>query len=261
MAHVTLISFAPVKGLGLSHPESVDLTECGVRADRRFFLTGEGGRLLNGKSAGQLVQVTAVGGADGATLELRFPDGSVVSGEVEPGELVHTDFYGQRVPGRVVAGPFGAALASFAGRTLRLVRAEGEVGGVDRGRRGSVSLVSTGSLGRLAEEGGVELVDSRRFRMLFMIEGVEAHEEDGWLGQEVAVGEALIRPNGLVGRCAVTTHDPDTGVPDLDTLRLLRAYRSSVPTDEPLPFGIWGEVLRPGRAAVGDEVSVAAARA
>jgi uncharacterized protein YcbX len=161
------------------------------------------------------------------------------------------------VPGRIVLGPWSEALSAFAGRQLRLVRVESEVGGVDRGVRASVSLVSASSLQRLAREAGVETVDARRFRMLFTIDGVEAHAEDAWVGRDVVVGDAIVRPNGLVGRCAVTTHDPDTGVPTLDTLHLLRGYRGEVPSDEPLPFGVFGEVVRPGRVAVGDAVALA----
>jgi uncharacterized protein YcbX len=146
----------------------------------------------------------------------------------------------------------GARALGAAGRGP-LVRVEGDTGGCDRGRRGSVSLVSIASLARLAEEAGVEAVDARRFRMLFTIDGVAAHEEDAWLGRELRIGGAVIRPNGLAGRCAVTTHDPETGVSTLDTLHLLRAYRSDVPTEEPLPFGVWGEVV-PRRVAVGDSV-------
>ena len=82
----------------------------------------------------------------------------------------------------------------------------------DRSRRGgTVSLVSRGSLERLREEAGAEApVDGRRFRMLFEIDGVGAHEEDDWLGREVRVGDAVLRLNGDVGRCVVTSHDPDT---------------------------------------------------
>ena len=127
--------------------------------------------------------------------------------------------------------------------------------GVDRGTSAGVSLQSVASLERLAAEAGVATVDPRRFRMLFTIDGVAAHEEDTWLGRDVRIGEAVVRPHGLVGRCAVTTHDPDTGVPSLDTLRLLRAYRGAVPTEEPLPFGVWGEVVEPGRVSVGASVA------
>ena len=59
---------------------------------------------------------------------------------------------------------------------------------------------------------------------------------------------------GNVGRCAVTTQNPDTGVPDLDTLRVLGEYRGDVETSEPLPMGVWGEILEPGRVRLGDPV-------
>ena len=63
-------------------------------------------------------------------------------------------------------------------------------------------------------------------------------------------------PHGNVGRCAVTTHDPDTGRRSLDTLQLLAETRGDVPTTEALPFGVWGTVLTPGRIRLGDEVTV-----
>jgi MOSC domain-containing protein len=62
-------------------------------------------------------------------------------------------------------------------------------------------------------------------------------------------------PRGNVGRCAVTTLDPDRGVRTLDTLGALAGYRGDVPTTEPLPFGIWCEVVQPGRVALGDAVA------
>ncbi len=54
----------------------------------------------------------------------------------------------------------------------------------------------------------------------------------------------------------MTTQDPDTGAVTLDTLRVLRDYRGDVETEEPLPFGVWGEVVTPGRVRVGDAVLV-----
>ena len=178
-----------------------------------------------------------------------------MAGEIGLREQVETMFYDHSVKGHLVDGPWSQALSDFAGASLRLIRTDEPGAGSDRGARGTVSLVSAASLERLAAEAGVDAVDGRRFRMLFTIDGVAAHEEDGWVGRDVAVGDAVLRPNGLVGRCAVTTHDPDTGVPTLDTLHVLRAYRGDVPTDEPLPFGVWGEVVRPGRVAVGDSVA------
>src|SRR5262249_7444072 len=92
--------------------------------------------------------------------------------------------------------------------------------------------------------------------MLIEIDGVIAHEEDGWIGETVRVGGATVRWLGNVGRCLTTSRDPDTGVVDLPTLDLLRNYRGQMKTTEPLPVGLYGEVLEPGEIRVGDAVSV-----
>jgi uncharacterized protein YcbX len=175
--------------------------------------------------------------------------------EIELGEALVTDFYGRPVAGRLVGGPFSAALSAFAGRPLRLVRVDEPGDGIDRGAGAGVSIVSRGALDLLAREAGVERVDGRRFRMLFEIDGVEAHEEDEWLGRRVAVGEAVVEVRGLVGRCAVTSQSPESGIRDLDTLRTIRRYRPEVEGEEPLPFGVWGAVAQPGRVRLGDRVS------
>jgi uncharacterized protein YcbX len=251
---VSSITFAPVKGLGLARVEEVELELTGVRDNRRFHLISDDGRLVNGKLEGTLVQVAATADQDGTTLVLRFPDGSAVEGAVVLGEPIETSFFGRPVAGRLVEGAFSEALSSFAGRPLELVRVNEPGAGSDRGIGASVSVVSSGTLDRLAREAGRESIDGRRFRMLFGIDGVQPHAEDGWVGHRVAFGDAVVRLQALVGRCAVTTHDPDTGVPDLDTLRILTGYRSHVESDEPLPIGVWGGVEQPGRVRVGDPV-------
>ena len=71
------------------------------------------------------------------------------------------------------------------------------------------------------------------------------------------IGEALVRLRGDVGRCAITTQNPDSGIPDLDTLRTLAGYRPRTQNEagkEHIPFGVYGEVVEPGRVAVGDPV-------
>ena len=251
---ISSIAYAPVKGLGLVHAEEVELELTGVRDNRRFHLITSEGRLVNGKVAGTLVQVAAGADQHGTTLSLSFPDGSVLEDTVALGEPVETNFWGRPVAGRLVEGAFSEALSSFAGRPLRLVRVNEPGAGSDRGIGASVSVVSSGTLDRLAREAGEATIDGRRFRMLFGLDGVEAHAEDSWVGRRVALGDAVVRLQGLVGRCAVTTHDPDTGVPDLDTLRILTGYRSDVESDEPLPIGVWGGVEQPGRVRVGDPV-------
>jgi uncharacterized protein YcbX len=257
-AGVAWISYAPVKGLALVQPQSVDLTERGVPGDRRFHVIDARGRLTNGKRLGVLQQVHPAWDEAASRLTLRFPHGAVVEGGVELGEANVTIFYGRPVQGHLVLGPFAEALSEHAGEPLRLVQPDKPGAGIDRGRGGAVSLLSRASLEPLRVAAGADApVDERRFRMLFGVDGVEAHAEDGWIGRDVRIGEAVIRPRGHVGRCLITSRDPETGRPDMDTLGALRRYRAGVEATEPLPFGVYGEVRVPGRVAVGDAVALA----
>ncbi|HET8752535.1 MAG TPA: MOSC N-terminal beta barrel domain-containing protein [Gaiellaceae bacterium] len=251
---VARISIAPVKALHVVNPHEVELGKAGVAGDRRFWLVDANRRLVNGKGHPELMRVVPEWDESSHRLSLAFPDGSVVTGEVEPGAPFAADLYRTPHPSRTVPGPWQEALSQFAGEPLMLLWSEG--GAQDRGndRGGWASLISRGSLERMRAEAGIEApVDGRRFRMLFEIDGVEAHEEDTWLGREVAIGEAVIVPLGDVGRCVVTTCDPDTAVSDFDTLNLLAGYRPEGVT-EPLPFGVYCDVAVAGRVRVGDPV-------
>jgi uncharacterized protein YcbX len=257
--HVTRISIAPVKSLRVVHPREVMLEADGVTGDRRFWLVDESGRLYNGKRDARLVTITPEWDEESRRLTLEFPDGRTVDGTVELGDAVTREMHGGEVPSRHVLGPWEAALSAFVGERLTLLWAE--VPAVDRrSRDGDVTLVSSASLERLrAEAGSDDAVDGRRFRMLFEIEGVQAHAEDAWVGERVRIGEALVAFTGDVGRCVVTTRHPETGVVDLDTLGVLAAYRRNG-AGEPLPFGVYGTVVETGRVRVGDVVAPQASR-
>ena len=242
-----------MKSLALVHPDAVRLETGGVVGDRRFWLRDEVGALYGGKRNGELLRIRPEWHEATRRLALTFPDGSRVEGVVELGEEVEAELYGERRPAHRVLGPWEDAISRHIGRRLELLWADRDA--IDRSPDGgSVSLVSRGSLERLRREVGVaDAVDGRRFRMLFEIDGVGAHEEDGWLGAEVQVGEATVRFNGDVGRCVVTSRHPDTGVIDLPTLVTLVAYRPEGHVER-LPFGIYGAVVVPGRVRVGDPV-------
>lgn len=244
-----------MKGLRVVAHEQVDLRSDGVREDRRFYLVDERARMVNGKQLGKLNEVVAAYDDAERTLELRFPDGAVVAGPVEQGGRLQTRFYSRPAEARELRGVFAAALSDHVGQPVRIV--EGiDRSGVDRGRGGAMSLVSLASLRALARAAGADHVDARRFRMLIVVDGLdEPHEEDTWVGEQIDIGVALVRVRGHVGRCNITHRHPETGRPDLQTLDVLRSYRGTLDTTEPLAFGVYGEVLRPGRIAVGDPVT------
>ena len=251
-ARVSWISLTPVKATMLHLVDEVDLLESGVRGDRRFYLVTERGRLVSNKDYGPLQLVRADYDADEDALSLRFADGEVVEGAVQRGEEIDTTFHTRPRAARVVVGPWADAVSELMGQPVRLV--EPSLPAQDRGRGGATSLLAASSLARLARQLGVDGIDGRRFRMNFGIDGVEAHEEDAWRGRRVQVGDAVVIPQGHVGRCVITTQNPATGCTDLDTLKALAAYRSAAETTEPLPFGIHAAVAEPGRVRVGDPV-------
>ncbi len=254
---VCSLSVAPVKGTALCARDAVRLTRHGVPEDRRFHIVDELGRLCNQKQCPALGAIRSAYDPEAGRLRLELADGTVVEAPVALGAPCTTDFYGRPVTGRVVTGPFAEAVSAGARRALRVVMADEAGAALDRGVRAAVSLLSIASLPLLAAAAQVRSVDARRFRMLVGIEETAAHAEDAWIGRTVRLGSATVRPLGQVGRCVVTTLDPDSGRSDLDTLRALRSYRAR--GDERLPFGVYAEVLDEGTVRVGDPV-VALAR-
>lgn len=256
-ARVAAIATTPVKGLALAAPMSVAVGLSGVVADRAFFLIDDDGKMLNGKALGRLVRVVAETDEAVSHLSMAFPDGAVVAGEVVLGVTAPVRFFRSDFAAPTVVGPWAAALSDYCGRPLRLCRALPSRPGVDRGLRGAVSLMSQESLDALTSAAdGIDPVDGRRFRMTFTIIGAGAHGEDSWVGADVAIGDAVARVNGLVGRCAVTTRHPETGEVDLPTLHILKGYRADVPSDEGLPFGVYAQVVAPGTVRIGDACRV-----
>jgi uncharacterized protein YcbX len=253
---VAALATTAIKGFRIRTRDELLLGPHGAREDRRFFVADARGRMVNGKQLGELCTLVADYEEAGRALTLRFPDGRVLAGPVELGPRTEVGFFSQTILAAPVLGPFAAALSDHAGQELVLMEPDRQGGAVDRGPRGTISLISRASLAGLAEVAGLEAIDARRFRMLIEVSGTRPHEEDGWVGGAVRIGDALVSFEGHVGRCLVTSRDPDSGVIDLPTLELLRSYRAMQDTTEPLPFGVYGRVLEPGRVRVGDAVVV-----
>ncbi len=266
---VTALSVAAVKGTRIRAVDSVELDDRGARGDRAFYVVDAAGALVNGKRLGLLQTVVADYDVVAGTLALRFADGDHVAAQVRFGPVIPTTFFSRPRDARVLEGPWAQALSDHAGSALRIVEADI---GCDRGETGTTSLISRGSLARLAQadtggsgsgsDGGEmaaaraeRVVDARRFRMLIEIDGVRPHAEDRWVGREVTVGDAWLRFHGHVGRCVTTTRGPESGEVDLPTLQMLASYRRDEPSTEPLAFGIHGAVLRGGAVRVGDPVA------
>jgi uncharacterized protein YcbX len=252
MPRIARINVTPVKSLALEHPEEVRVDRIGVPENRLFYLVDGSGGLFSGKGFGPVQTVRPSYDAARERLSLTFPDGLVVEGDAAAfAEPLITDFHGRPVRGHVVPGPWAQVLSSFVGFTVRLARCDVPGDGSDVYH---LTLVSHASVDQLARHGGRDTLDAGRFRMTFELDGCEPHEEDGWAGRLVRFGGATLKVYGQVPRCAITTQDPTTGLKDFDTLKVILRYRPLMGDREGIPFGMYAEVERPGRARVGDRV-------
>jgi uncharacterized protein YcbX len=253
---VSRLSITPVKGTQLREVEEIRLGPSGVRENRRFYLIDGQDEMVNSLRLGALQTAVFFYSDEERTLRLELPGGQVLEEPINLGPEVTTDFYGGAKTARLVEGPWSEVLSDLVDKPLRLVEA-GEEGAVDRGTLGAVTVLSRASLDRLASEGDLDGIDGRRFRMLIEVDGPDAHGEDEWVAASARLGEAVVAFEGHVGRCNITTRNPVTGEVDAPTLKLLGRYRQEVQGTEPLPFGIYGRVVKPGVVRLGDEVALA----
>jgi len=112
----------------------------------------------------------------------------------------------------------------------------------------SVLLVNLATVAAFEAEAGMR-VDRRRFRANFYVDGLEPSEEITWVSGHVAVGGIELAVIKQCERCVVITRDPDTTVATPALLRVLTETRE-------MYMGVYCEVIRPGRVAVGDLVHV-----
>lgn len=254
---VTRLSTTPVKGLSLHHPDSIDLTSQGAADDRLFYLVDDTGALQSCTRNSGLYGLSAAYDHESRRLEISRGDEVLLGLGVEPSKAVDTDMWGLRtITGDVVADPvWGAFFSDIVGRRVHLVRARESAYDVQ-----PVTLLGTASVEELARHAGLSEIDSRRFRMLIEFSGGEPHVEDTWTGARVEIGDAVLRAGGPIKRCATTTRDPDSGTVNLQTLRLITAYRGRQHSvlGPGATFGLYAGVVAPGRISLGDSLEVCA---
>jgi uncharacterized protein YcbX len=250
---IARFNITPVKSMRLQHPSQIRLERWGVPENRRFYLVRPDGRLFTASAFGPLIAVRPDYDPETERLTLAFPDGSSVQGDTdEIGRSITTDFFGRPVTGREVLGPWAEKISTYAGQPVLLMKTEHPGDGNDSA---PVSVSSTASAQELARRSGLTPGgDSRRFRMTVEVEGCAPHEEDTWVGSLVRLGEAVVDVVEPVGRCVITTKDPDTGQKDLDTLAELKSYRGLRGTH--VCFGVYADVAEPGTMRMGDPVEV-----
>ncbi len=222
--------------------------------DRRFLCIRDDGTRLSGISKASLIPIRASHDETSHRLSLTFPDGTVIDGDDRSiGPVIPVALFDRVIPVRAVDPALTDALRARVGDdTLILARVDEPeyAGGTHR-----VSVISRASVEDLAGRMRQGALDTRRFRMLIEVGGLDPYEEDGWQGRRLRVGDGVVRLGDRMPRCVMTTLDPDTGAQNAPVLTALARYRRV--GSQPV-LGVYGDVERPGTMAVGDPVEVLA---
>lgn len=216
----------PVKAMGGESLEFVELDARGLIGDRAYAVVDGDGKLATGKHSRRFRRRDEV---------FEFAS--------------RTEGGGVRVSGRGHDWPVPSAeldgfLSEAMGDDVRVLP-ETSTPYFDAG---AVSLVGTASLAWCREHLDVD-ADRRRIRPNLVVETDEAFVEESWTGQ-VAVGAVRLRPVERIERCRMIDIAQE-GLPgDGHWLKALTL-------DRELSLGIYLDVVRPGRIAVGDPVEAA----
>ena len=250
-----------VKATQFLHPETVEVVATGIRHDREFALVEADDRFVGSDQHGSFFTLKFAFDAASNSLRLDLPDGRHIVGPARgSGRAWGINHAKLRIiEVAEVEGPWSEVLTAFAGRPIRLVRCLSKGAAIDVL---PITLLSTGSLRRLAREVGAP-VEAARFRAGFVLDNDVEHEEDSWDGRRFRLGTALLKVRTAVPRCGITGFNPTTGLRDQDVMQGLIRYREKatlpngmLPGFATPGFATYAEVIEPGTVRVGDAVEL-----
>lgn len=229
---VVAIARYPVKSMRGESLESVDIGFQGIAGDRMYAFVQEGVHgpfpWLTGRECPALLECQPEWEPDEGGRPRRL------AVTVPGGERLHVD--GEGLRGRIEA---------LAGRPVHL----------HSDHRGNhdiayVSLITTATIRKLCETGGVP-VDHRRFRMNLVVDaGDQPFPEPNWVGRRLTVGTAGLAVTEQDRRCQMITLDPESGVSTPPVLKAAGELNEAF-------AGVYASVLAKGTVSLGDKLTLA----
>jgi|APEBP8051073178_1049388.scaffolds.fasta_scaffold00082_99 uncharacterized protein YcbX len=110
-----------------------------------------------------------------------------------------------------------------------------------------IAVLNLGSNRDLGRRMGLDL-SIHRWRGNLWLDGMEPWSEFGLIGQELRLGDCVLRIEERITRCRATCANPETGLADAETLAALDAAFGHQ------DFGVYASVVSGGVVAVGDTV-------
>lgn len=241
----------PVKGLNAECLERVTLSAGeGLPGDRRFALA-HGSTTFDPETPQwlpkthflmlmrdeKLAQLRASFDSESGVLTVRRAGKPVARGRItEP-------------TGRTLIGQFFAGFMGRAARgTPHLVEAPGHM--FSDAREKYVSMINLESVADL-ERVMRRPVAPARFRANLYFRGAPAWSEFDWIGREIRLGDARLKIDARIDRCAATNVNPETAERDMNVpLTLQRGFGHA-------DMGVYARVVEGGDIALGDAITMA----
>ncbi|MEU3270394.1 MOSC N-terminal beta barrel domain-containing protein [Saccharomonospora sp. NPDC006951] len=265
MARVAGLFSYPVKGCAPMVWADAMVTAAGLAHDRSFMVVGPDGVFRSQRRDPRLALVRPFVLDDGARMTLAAGGIGELTFDVDvSGRRSAVELFGTPMRGIDQGEAVAEWLSTVLGSASRLVRVPPEharvTDGATPGTSGfadssAIHLLAAASvrgLNRRLAERGLPGLPVNRFRPNIVVEGWEAHYEDGVRG--FAAGSAEFGYTKPAIRCAVTTVDQHDGARrGPEPLRTLATYRR---IEGGVAFGTKFAVLRKGKVSVGDELIV-----
>ena len=237
--HVTALYRYPVKGFGAQECESFSVIDAGRIAGDRVLGFRFANSAVPGDAWGTKHEFVALVNTPGlARLELEFDHKALrlrisLQGEVLVDEAL--DEAGRRriasAVGQYVIGLDENPLSSHPERLPLRVVGDGVTPRFQDAEGGYATLHGRASLAAVAAVAGAPDLSELRFRSNIAVDGLQAWDEQEWIGRCVRIGEVNFQAVSAKTRCLATHANPLTGERDLPIMpALLKTFPREKPT-------------------------------
>ena len=267
MITITSLTIFPVKSMKALSLQASDVDLIGLKHDRRWLVVDDNDKFQTIREDKELAQVKAVPQANGLTLThptkgfftIQTPDSSAESCTVR--------IWRSEVNALRANKDAAVFLSDILGKPLQLVYLADETARQVNPKFATpsdyvsfadgypISIASESSWQDLRHRTGIDL-SMRRFRINITVTGADAWAEDQW--KLIQIGAVKFRIAKPIGRCIVTTLDPDTGQKTADNEPLATLSKFHRASDGEIIFGQHLIPDRTGHISVGDEVKILA---
>lgn len=258
---LSAIHIYPVKGLAGIALREAEVTDRGLRHDRRFVVVDPEGEFFTQREHPRMATVWTE--IDSGELRLAAPEAGEVALAAEPREAEALTVRVWSSTCRAIAPSPDADrwLTEYLGTACRLAYMPESTLRPTNSKYGGSAVVSFAdgypflvtSEASLQELNGrlARAIPMNRFRPNLVVRGAPAFDEDRW--GDFRIGAAMFRMAKPCGRCQVTTTDQATGeIAGPEPLQTLAAYRDSPQFGA--RFGMNAVPVGAGFVRVGDEV-------